>query len=427
MCSLRVLMMNNNSIDDESAYNVAETINHNYLIDGLNISYNKLSASGVVHLITSLSVINNIKVLDISGNFRSHSFYHDIKNLATTLANCRLLQDLNISSNLLTFTNVLSFAKALKNHPSLQIFNASSNISSYFLECEFLVDIILSTNLKLKNINVCGRNIRPRFNDDCLFSPPSVQDNSKRFALQNLYLTQYTLENNFSQVALKVQNNNFIRVKEKCPISSEIIVSYYVDYNGDTLYNKEHDFAILIPPGAISKGECVEIQATATRLSQYILPNKCRPISNFFWVGACYTFKIPVYLIMSHYGKIRNLEDIDSLCALHSSEPVLASDGNTVLKEIQDGIYFDYEIGYCVLATKHFCSICLVTKDNLPAWFSAILYTYDDKNGHIAEVCFCPATCECREVCSYMASVYIRMYAKQKHPRGCKKGCSQVM
>ena len=401
-------MMNNNSINDESADDVAAIINRNYLIDGLNISYNKFSAIGVVQVIKSLSMINNIKVLDISGNFESRSTSDNIENLAITLANCHSLQELNISSNLLTFTNILTCTQALKRHPNLQIFNASNNISSYILECEFLVDIIFCTNQQLKNINVCGRNIRPRFNDDCLFFPQNVQDNSNRFALQNLYLTQYTLENSFTQGALKVQSNDFIRVKEKCPISSESIVSYYVDYNGDTLYNKEHDFAIIIPAGAVSKGECVEIQATATRLGQYKLPNKCRPISNHFWVGACYTFNIPVYLIMSHYGKIRNLEDIDSLCALHSCEHVLASDENLILKEVQDGVFFDYDIGYCVLATKHFCSICLVTKNkHLPVLFTAILYTYDDKNRHIAEVCFCPATCEGRKVVIWVVYIYI--------------------
>jgi len=40
---------------------------------------------------------------------------------------------------------------------------------------------------------------------------------------------------------------------------SENIHSYYVDHNGGTFYNTAHNFVIIVPPGAVLQGECVQI------------------------------------------------------------------------------------------------------------------------------------------------------------------------
>ena len=406
--SLKVLRLNNNDIDDEAADCIAALISHNCLIEELNISCNKFSANGLIPIIQALSIAKNVKLLNISSNFKDCCSTDEVKLLSTTLAECSTLRELNVSNNLLTFSNVLKIAEALRNHPNLETFNISNNITSYFLECEFLMDIILSTNHLLTNINVCGRNIRPRFNDECLFFPPNCTENSDRFILQNLYFTQYALVNMHAQTANSAGKSiGFNDSEEKYPIYREKIVSYCVDHNGGTFYNEDHDFAVVIPPGAVSQGDRVQVQATANRFSHYKLPDGYHPISSYFWLSACYTFKIPVYLIMSHYAKIRYLEDIDSLCVLHACDHDMTSEEELVMKKVPSGVYYDYEIGYCAFTTDHFCSICLANENEfIPKQFLAFLYTKDTDKDYSAEVCFCPAICDCKEV-NYVAICFM--------------------
>ena len=409
--SLQILRLNNNSIDDEAADSIATVINNNHQLEKLNISCNKFSASGLPAVIQSLSVSKNIKVLDISSNFKDYSSSDEIEYISTTLAKCLALQVLNISNNFLTFTNILKVAQAFKSHPNLKTLNMSNNIVSYFMECEFLIDMILSVNHLLVNVNVCGRNIRPRFNDDCLFCPLNCHERSNRFILQNLYFSRYTLLNKHTQVtsAGTQAQSDF---EEKVFVSSGDVVSYYVDHNGGTFCNQDHDFAIVIPPDAVSQGDCIQIQATASRFSQYKLPNGYDPISSYFWISAYYTFRIPVYVIMSHYAKIRSLEDINNLCVLHTCDHDVTSEEELVMEEVSSGVYFDHDISYCVFATDHFCSICLgKTNKSIPGKFLASLYTHNTINEQVAEVCFCLATCDCTEVHNYIIMAIVCVLA----------------
>ena len=399
---LQILSLNNNNIDDEAADSIATVISNNHQLEKLNFSCNKFSASGLSPVIKTLSVSKNIKVLNISSNFKTYSSSNEVEYIGTTLAKCLALQVLNVSDNFLTFTNVLKITQAFRYHPNLEILNISNNIASYFMECEFLMDIILSVNHLLANINVCGRNIRPRFNDDCLSFPLNCHENSDRFILQNLYFSQYTLLNKHTKVA-SAGTQAHSDFEENCFIFIGDTVSYYVDHNGGTFYNQDHDFAVVIPPDAVSQGDNVKIQTTASRFSQYRLPKECYPISSYFWISGCYTFKIPVYLIMGHYAKIRSLEDIDNLCVLHTCDHDVTSKEELVMEEVSSGVYIDYDINYCVFATDHFCSICLGKKNkSIPGKFLAFLYTRNTSKEQFAEVCFCPATCDCIEVATFI-------------------------
>ena len=229
-----------------------------------------------------------------------------------------------------------------------------------------------------------------------MFFPLNCYESSSRFVLQNLYFSQYDILNRHTQV---ISSGTHVQSDfgDKC--SSGDVVSFYVDHNGGTFYNQDHDFAVVIPPDAVSQGDNVKIQTTASRFSQYRLPKECYPISSYFWVSGCYTFKIPVYLIMGHYAKIRSLQDIDSLCVLHTCDHDVTSKEELVMEEVSSGVYFDYDINYCVFATDHFCSICLGKKNKcVPGKFLAYLYTRNTNKEQFAEVCFCPATCDCMEV-----------------------------
>ena len=383
--SLKVLNINNNDIDDGAADSIAAVVRNNSFIEEMNLSHNKMTYTGILNVANALS--ERIKVFDISSNFIACD---NIGELATVLSKYPVLQELNLSGNSLKLTEILTITQSFRLHPTLQSLDLSGNAISFSSAAEFVVDVILSVNQNLVRLNVCGRNIRPRFIEDYL-SAPSTENYSATFTLQNLYSLQCS--------SLDIQTN-FIKVVETGPVSSKDIISYYVDYLGGVFYNQYHNFAIVIPPSAVSQGDCVEIQGTANYCGPYTIPDGFYPISSYFWVSADYKFKAPVYLIMSHYAKIRNLEDVSSLHVLHKC----AQDPNTTLMStITDGVYFDMEIGYSVLATDHFCSYCQAKSlKHIPERLLACYCTYDeysdDHGSLVAEVCFCPSNSECKEV-----------------------------
>ena len=385
--SLKVFNLNNNDIDDGAADSIAVAISRNSLLEKISLSHNKLSYAGILNIAKTLP--ENIKAVNISNNLIASD---NLGDLATVLSTWRLLQELNMSQNLLSLTNVLTVAKIFRNHPTLETLDMSSNSTSFSSACEFIVDVILSVNQALIMLNVCGRNIRPRFIRDYL-SPPSSENDSTKFTLQSLYSLQHP--------SLDI-NTNFFKVVEVCPIHSDDIMSYYVDHLGGIFYNQYHNFAIVIPPGAVAQGDCVEIQGTADYFSTYIIPDGFYPISSHYWVSANYTFKAPVYFIMNHYAKIRSLEDSSKFYVLHKCAQHPNVNEDTDMSIISDGVYFDNQIGYCVLAMDHFCSYCQAKGDkHIPEYLTAYYCMYDETSSGslIAEVCFCPSSSECRKVC----------------------------
>jgi len=73
--------------------------------------------------------------------------------------------------------------------------------------------------------------------------------------IYHLYLSYYLLLNCIStsdispeETTIITQYNHIIKVTEVCPFQCASIVSYHVDHNGGTFYNKDHNFVIVIPP-----------------------------------------------------------------------------------------------------------------------------------------------------------------------------------
>ena len=233
-------------------------------------------------------------------------------------------------------------------------------------------------------MKACGRNIKPRHSEEDLYSPP----------------TNKTLSD---------IETNYIKVLETCLNSNEKIDSYN---DGGVFYKQHHNFAIYIPPGAVSQGDCVEIQAKASLFGPYKIPHGFYPISSYFWIRADYRFKTPVFLIMDHYAKIRSLDDVNSLHAFQT-HPNNSSETEILhMSAISDGVYFDIETGYCVLATDYFCSYCLAKSvKHIPDRFLACYYTYDDpiSQSYIVEVCFCPSNAGYREVICIGVECFILM------------------
>ena len=383
-----------------------------YHLEELNISCNKLTASGVLKVIKTIS--NSIKVLNISSNLINDASDEEIEDLGSVLAQCHTLQVLDISKNSLTFNNLLKIVQALRGHCSLETLYMNGNINnSVISECEFLVDVILSVNHLLKTVIVCdNKNIRPRFNKN--FLPPlSDCKNSSRFKLQNFLL--FT-----KKLCQTVQLPKSISAKETCPLLDKNIISYYVDHKGGIFYNQNLDFAIIVPPDAVVEGDCVEIQANASwfglcniqdKCHYYKVPDGYSPISIFYWFSANYTFKIPVYLIMSHYAIITELKDIQNMHLLQGcTDDAVVNAGKPVeMKEVKKGVYFDRDIGYCIYATKHFCSVCMEQNENsISESFASMVYTYETQGKFFADVCFCPEIPNCKEVHNYVEFVKLQ-------------------
>ena len=403
---LKTLNINKNDIDDDATESIAAVICNNCLLEKLNISYNQFSYTGVLNIAKSLLVTKNIRVFDISNN----SIKSDCAiELAAALSKCPMLQEINISRSSLSLTNVLTIAQFFRYHPTLQILDISDNIASFPSACECIMDIVLSVNQTIVSLDVCGRNIRPRYIEDYL-SPQNSVNITTEFTLQSLNLMQHSL------LGFDIDNarTKLIKATEPCPILSDDIISYYVDSVGAAFYNPYHNFVILIPPGAVSQGECVEIQATANYFGPFKIPDGLYPISSYFWFSANYEFKTPVYLIMNHYARIRSLEDVINLHVLHAC----THDSNVMneMSAISDGVYFDYNIGFCVLATKHFCSYCQAKGiKHIPESLLACYCTYDDpvRESLIAEVSFCPSNSHCKKVTTYC---YILIGASLSEP-----------
>ena len=385
--SLKVFNISHNDIDNGAADSITAVILNNSSMEIVNLSSNKLSYAAVVKIASTLPEKSNLKAVDISNTFTASD---NITELATALSKCTALQELNISYNLLGFTNVVAIAKAFRYHTSLENLNLSGNSISCSSACELIVDVILSVNQKLSNLNVWGRNVRPRY-----IASSSSENNSMTLTLQALYSLQHASFSSDKQA-------NFIKVVETCPISTGDVISYFVDHYGGEFYSQYHNFALVIPPGAVAKGDCVEIQGAANYFVPYKIPDKFYPISSHFWISANYVFKSQVYLIMNHYAMIRNVKDIDNLHVLHKcAQDFTTMSDDLMMSTISDGVYFDNEIRYCVLSTDHFCSYCQA-KDvrHIPEYLTACYCTYDEPSSGslIAEVCFCPSSTECNKV-----------------------------
>ena len=410
---LKTLSINGCNITDKGKELIIAFLTKSTLLQIFDMSNAKLStikASEIVGVF-ALTKTAAIQSLDISRNCIT-AYY--IEDLISALAQCNTLEELNISHNLLTFTSIIKIAEGLRGHHNLKNLNLSGNLISFHSEAEFLVDVILSTNQLLVYLNISGRNIRPRFSNDYLFPPPSTKLQSTRFPLQNLYLSQLP---SFDMFTFKSREKHvpekFIEAiqDEYCPILCQNIVSYYVDHNGGTFYNQDHDFAIVVPPGAVLQGDRVEIQATAGHFGCYKLPKGCHPVSSFFWITSKYTFKIPLYLIMSHYAIIENINGFNNLCVFQAPAFMrklsISDEVKLMMNEVSNSVYFDYKIRYCVLTTKHFCSYSIVDRFKGRSLSVKVLcyhYKQDEKDDKDTReqfnvaVCIYPNSCDCNKV-----------------------------
>ena len=149
--------------------------------------------------------------------------------------------------------------------------------------------------------------------------------------------------------------------EEVCPISDSVPLSKIFDHQGGALMIEDHNVNIAVPELAVSKGETVELQAVASLVGPYKLPDDCDPISVFVWIAADYVFKQPVKITIPHFASLEQLDDLVVLTTTTSNH-VHSKSGDFVLQMYhQQSEYEHHEVksDYCDCYTDRFCSKCL--------------------------------------------------------------------
>ena len=211
-------------------------------------------------------------------------------------------------------------------------------------------------------------------------------------------------------------------VKEECPISDFKPISKTFDHNGGTLIIKEHNVTITVPALAVSEGDKVEVQAAASLIGPYKLPDDCSPISVFVWMGANYMFKKPIRIRIPHFASVTDSNDAFGVVVLTADKKdlVLNENGDLVLQMHESVCDYQYEVNddYCDYYTNHFCSKCLARRSTfyyymykLYSWLTlckpiktklAVCFClpldYETADKILLELCICYRIDHCLEV-----------------------------
>ena len=209
-----------------------------------------------------------------------------------------------------------------------------------------------------------------------------------------------------------------------CPINGCKPLSKVFDHHGGKMTIEEHDVTITVPELAVSRGEEVEIQAVASLIGPYKLPDDYYPISVFVWVGADYIFKKPVRITIPHFASIKDLDESFNVAVLTANKEdyTLNENGDLVLQMHKSVYEYQYEVKseYCDYYTNRFCSKCLAERSFIYNFFNWLILSplknvscpcreimvflyasedYETANKFLIELCICYRLKHCLEVC----------------------------
>ncbi|XP_048476889.1 NACHT, LRR and PYD domains-containing protein 3-like isoform X1 [Rhincodon typus] len=145
-CQIEKLQLNDNSLSDSCAQDLASALGTNQSLMSLNLGENKLKDLGVKRLFVVLRNVNcKLQELVLLGNHLTHSC---IEELACTLSTVQSLTVLNLGNNKLGDTGVKLLSVALSN-PACKIVNLSLWGTSLSDSCTKDLASALSTNQSL--------------------------------------------------------------------------------------------------------------------------------------------------------------------------------------------------------------------------------------------------------------------------------------
>ena len=200
-------------------------------------------------------------------------------------------------------------------------------------------------------------------------------------------------------------NIDIINNQEHCPLLDSDTASkvHLFTSSGGVMIIEKYGIKVTVPSGAIEDHCMVEIKVAASLFGPFTIPNDCRPVSPYIWLGANYTFKKPIQIKFEHHVDISNSKDISQLCILKASCTKSNSDYHKMHKITQDD-HYDISDSVCTLYTNHFCSYCLADgsyERQLPDRIAAYQYLpegYKSVDIFRAELCFCYDLSICKKV-----------------------------
>ena len=149
-----------------------------------------------------------------------------------------------------------------------------------------------------------------------------------------------------------------IKNAEHCPLVDSHVVVKYFDAEGGKLLIRKYAVAITVPKGAIADGDKVQIEAAASLIGPYIIPEGYHPVSAYVWIGASYAFKKQVQVQIEHHAVLSHPEDISRMSILTAccKDRIISKD---VYEMHAKATQFTIKESVCIYSTDHFCSNCL--------------------------------------------------------------------
>jgi len=174
-------------------------------------------------------------------------------------------------------------------------------------------------------------------------------------------------------------------------------MSHCFDSEGGKLVIDEHSITITIPKGAIAEGKRVQIQAAASLIGPYIIPEGYHPVSAYVWIGASYKFRKQVQVQIEHHAALSQPEDILQLSMLTAcyKDKIVRNNSQDAYTMHKAAYQPQCEIGesFCIYSTDCFCSNCVAKEtEKIPdriVVYHMLPKSYELTDHFSSEICFC--------------------------------------
>lgn len=199
---------------------------------------------------------------------------------------------------------------------------------------------------------------------------------------------------------------HIVKNTEVCPLLNPNIVSCYFETEGGKLSINEHFITITVPRGAIAEGDKVQIEAAASLIGPYIIPEGFHPISAYVWIGANYMFKKQIQVQIEHHAMLSKPEDVLELSILTAcTKDGVIGDSGQYMYEMHEATHqpqCEINKSICAYRTDHFCSNCLAKKnEKIPdriVVYHMLPRSFESEATFSSEICFCYNLELCKKV-----------------------------
>lgn len=111
-------------------------------------------------------------------------------------------------------------------------------------------------------------------------------------------------------------------------------VQVTVDYKGGKLYSPLNDFEIIIPPGAVRKGDNVTLRAATCANGMFTTSNDAYRISDFICISTDGQLMSPVTVKVAHCLRMPEYENTAAVVMLHTDSSHRKDSGEFVFSTL---------------------------------------------------------------------------------------------